>query len=245
VVVIDGDADYRLLLTVALRGRPDLTLAGEATTVEEGARLVGQLAPTLVLLDVSRGNVDLAEAVTRLTDAAPGTSIVALSASDRTGPGALPAPGGLAGRLSKAVPPSRLASELLALSRPVVEKVLDRSRVDLPAELESARQARRFIEEALGAWDAMALADAARLLVSELVGNAVGHAQSTVELEAVLLEDRIRVEVSDDNDERLRRRASTDFDLSGRGIAIVEAMAQSWGVRDRGIGKTVWFELAR
>lgn len=245
VLVIDGDPDYCLVVRMALDGHRRLMVVGEAFTVDDGLLMAEKLTPEVVLLDVTRCASGLGEVVPRLTEAVPHAAIIATSAGNGsgTGPG-LPA-GGLVGHLSKSVPPSLLPEKILELSAPTTEMVLDTAGAHLAAEPDSARLARRFVEATLAGWDCDELVEPARLLVSELVGNAVGHAQSTVDLVVVLLEDRVRVEVTDDCDQRLRRRASQELDLSGRGIAIVETLSQSWGVRDRDVGKTVWFELPR
>lgn len=87
--------------------------------------------------------------------------------------------------------------------------------------------------------------DAAVLLTSETVTNAFTHGRSEARLCAlpVARGRRVRVEVSDD-DSRHPHRAPRDEDsLSGRGLALVDALAASWGVRDDRYGKTVWFEV--
>ncbi len=85
--------------------------------------------------------------------------------------------------------------------------------------------------------------DAAVLLTSETVTNAFTHGRSEARLCAVARGARVRVEVADD-DSRHPQRAERDEDsLSGRGLALVEALAAAWGVRDDRYGKTVWFEV--
>ncbi|MFF1376464.1 ATP-binding protein [Streptomyces sp. NPDC058308] len=94
------------------------------------------------------------------------------------------------------------------------------------------------------------LADTVRTLVSEIVTNAVTHTGSpTIDLETVVLRDGVRVVVHDD-------RAVTEplaaLDVSrdserGRGLLLVQALADAWGVasaaRAQEGGKNVWFEL--
>ena len=87
--------------------------------------------------------------------------------------------------------------------------------------------------------------DAAVLLTSETVTNAFTHGRSEARLCAVPVARgrRVRVEVADD-DSRHPQRAPRDEDsLSGRGLALVEALAVCWGVRDDRYGKTVWCEV--
>jgi anti-sigma regulatory factor (Ser/Thr protein kinase) len=84
-----------------------------------------------------------------------------------------------------------------------------------------------------------------KLLVSELVGNAVSYARSDVEVSVKLLPDRLRIEVADESADRVRRRSADGASVSGRGLAVVESLAESWGVAPRRGGKVVWFELPR
>ena len=88
------------------------------------------------------------------------------------------------------------------------------------------------------------MCDAAVLLTSETVTNAIIHGGTSVMLTVCARQDGVRVEVSDGNrSQPLLQRADLDS-LGGRGLGIVTATAARWGVSDLQIGKTVWFELA-
>jgi hypothetical protein len=84
--------------------------------------------------------------------------------------------------------------------------------------------------------------EAAELMTSELATNCVRHAHTDFELE-VDYGSEIRVEVRDTGPGHPVRRAPEPPEPSGRGLLIVEAMADSWGVVPRASGKTVWFTL--
>ena len=105
-------------------------------------------------------------------------------------------------------------------------------------------EARRALESLNGDIDASLLPDV-KLLVSELVTNAVLHARSEIEVGVHLLADRLRIEVGDSSDTLVRRRAAADDEGSGRGMTMVDGLAQAWGVDARPGGKVVWFELPR
>ncbi|GAA3834893.1 ATP-binding protein [Streptomyces phyllanthi] len=92
-------------------------------------------------------------------------------------------------------------------------------------------------------------ADAARLLVSELVTNVHLHtASQAVRLETVVRHDRVRVSVYDDAPviEPHPKPPGAQAE-SGRGLVLLSGLAQEWGVglgdESRGTGKRVWFEL--
>ena len=145
------------------------------------------------------------------------------------------------------MPPSRLSEEILLLAGMLdtVGDALDMAAARLSPEPPSAARARRFVEETLARWQCEDLLDTVKLLVSELVGNAVAYARSDVEVAVKLLPDRLRIEVADESADWLRRRAAPGDAVSGRGIDVVETLAESWGVTPRRGGKAVWFELPR
>jgi anti-sigma regulatory factor (Ser/Thr protein kinase) len=110
---------------------------------------------------------------------------------------------------------------------------------------QAAGLARRTTREVLVAWRLAHLEETAALLVSELVTNAVRHARDT---DAIVLILRtagtcLRIEVQDGDACWPQPRTPTRFDESGFGFALVEALADKWGVRETGTGKAVWVEL--
>lgn len=97
--------------------------------------------------------------------------------------------------------------------------------------------------EALAAASAEHLWDEVALAVSEVVTNAVVHAGSHVGLRAFVTSTGVRVEV-DDNSSHLpvvRRYAASAG--TGRGLHLVDACVDAWGVTPTASGKTVWFEI--
>ena len=86
------------------------------------------------------------------------------------------------------------------------------------------------------------LAEAAELMASELATNCVRHAKTDFEL-TVEVEGEIRVEVRDVNHGRPTVRSPELGDPSGRGLRIVQALSDAWGVTPSSEGKIVWFAL--
>ena len=116
----------------------------------------------------------------------------------------------------------------------------------LPAHPTSARRARRFVVDAVHRlhWDAVA--EIAELLVSELVSNAVLHAGTELRLRVTADGLCLRVEVMDASPAPALRRSYSESSTTGRGLALVEALAARWGSDPVvGDGKSVWFELDR
>jgi anti-sigma regulatory factor (Ser/Thr protein kinase) len=107
---------------------------------------------------------------------------------------------------------------------------------------EAVPAARLFVRAALSdqpEW----IADAAELMASELATNCVRHAHTDFEL-TVESDGHIRVEVRDTGSGRPRLLSPAPRDESGRGLQIVEAMSDAWGVRSAADGKAVWFMLS-
>jgi len=99
------------------------------------------------------------------------------------------------------------------------------------------------------------LADTAELLATEILTNALQHTGGGAVLTATLSpgpEHRLRVEVRDSAAQRLRSpvpagagrgAAGGEYATSGRGLILVQALADAWGTNADGAGKVVWFEL--
>lgn len=116
----------------------------------------------------------------------------------------------------------------------------------LPAELSSVRTARGFVQARCAELElADERCDDALLLTSELVTNAVLHGRSEVCVELAARGDVVRIAVLDENSRHPMPVTQDPDALDGRGLALVEALADRWGVEDRPMGKAVWFELGR
>jgi two-component sensor histidine kinase len=119
------------------------------------------------------------------------------------------------------------------------------ARVDLPPVVTSVPLARHVTLEILRGWDAGHDPDDAALLISELVSNVVDHAgsETTLTLELALAGEWLRLSVADGSAIRPVVRELRQEEPRGRGLQLVEAIAQRWGVEDHHGGKRVWFEL--
>lgn len=108
--------------------------------------------------------------------------------------------------------------------------------------LESVPAARLFVRDVLRG-QARDVLDAAELMTSELATNCVQHAQTCFELAIEAAQREIRVEVRDVGSGRPTRQSPGPTDRTGRGLLIVEAMSDKWGIEPSSQGKTVWFTL--
>jgi len=112
------------------------------------------------------------------------------------------------------------------------------------ADLKAVPEARRALREFLIRRGRTACSDTAELLTSELVTNALIHTDNDAVLTATVSSHKLRVEVRDFARRRPRLRAPDVEDgTHGRGLVLVQSLADAWGVRAHGVGKSVWFEL--
>ncbi|AJF64932.1 regulatory protein [Streptomyces vietnamensis] len=107
----------------------------------------------------------------------------------------------------------------------------------------SAGHMRRILRMFLTRWELDQLSDSATLALTELVANVVRHVPGR-RCSVLLLREPygLRVEVADAVAGTLIAKAADPLDESGRGLALVEAVTERWGVDEKGDGKTVWFE---
>lgn len=114
----------------------------------------------------------------------------------------------------------------------------------LPLGLASAREARCLVRRAVEADVGEETLDTIELLTSEVVTNALLHA-GTPPLVVVARRGRtVRVTVEDHSPMWPTIHDAPEGSASGRGVALVDALASSWGVeRLTDNAKRVWFEV--
>ncbi|MFE3516477.1 ATP-binding protein [Streptomyces sp. NPDC059166] len=85
----------------------------------------------------------------------------------------------------------------------------------------------------------------AELLLSELVTNALIHTRNGAVVTVTEAPGRLRVEVRDfvPGQEPAPYVPNADDGTHGRGLILVQSLADSWGVTAQALGKVVWFEL--
>lgn len=123
---------------------------------------------------------------------------------------------------------------------------LEISRSVRRADLKAVGEVRRSLRELLRHRCRADAAEVAELLVTELVTNALVHTEQGAEVSASLAAARLRVEVRDYASRRpLPYVPTADDGTHGRGLVLVQALADAWGVDvvEPGRGKVVWFEL--
>ncbi|MCZ0209568.1 SpoIIE family protein phosphatase [Streptomyces sp. UMAF16] len=131
-----------------------------------------------------------------------------------------------------------------ATAGPPVRRTLLSVAQDEPDRIAEARQ---HLRELLHDWASPDQVDSAVLLVSEMVTNVLVHTDADALLLAEVLcgegGRRLRAEVFDTGDDLPHKRRPGELASSGRGLMLIELLADAWGVAPRGEGKSIWFEL--
>ncbi|MFI5865250.1 ATP-binding protein [Streptomyces sp. NPDC051546] len=114
-----------------------------------------------------------------------------------------------------------------------------------PAEVGRARRWARSRLAGCGIGDDEPLAETLILLISELVTNAVVHTGCPAVLRMLFGEPGVRVEVADASDRAPSPRQASGEDTGGRGLELVDGLADRWGWQREGAGKRIWCEIDR
>jgi anti-sigma regulatory factor (Ser/Thr protein kinase) len=111
-------------------------------------------------------------------------------------------------------------------------------------EVSSVRAARRFVVAELAA-ESKQTVELAALVTSELATNAVIHGASRFDVDVRAERSAVRIEVTDWGPGDPATTMTPAYGVSGRGLRIVEELADDWGWARAGDAKTVWVLLPR
>lgn len=129
-----------------------------------------------------------------------------------------------------------------------VEKVaaVPAIRISLPQTAASPAEARHLVSRFAAENDLDGESGATLLVLSELVTNAVLHGAEPIEVCVTRDGDLVRIEVSDGGPraDGVVPRTQDDARPGGRGLHIVNSLAQRWGTTETEDGKTVWAEIS-
>lgn len=116
--------------------------------------------------------------------------------------------------------------------------------LSIPHDPRAVSVVRATIRSILAAARLNCMVDTVELLVSEVVTNAYRHSPTETYVSMQRTPEDFRVTVWDHGPGTPKSRTPADSDEGGRGLGIVEACADEWGVRDYPHGKAVWFSIA-
>ncbi|MGW2353509.1 SpoIIE family protein phosphatase [Actinacidiphila glaucinigra] len=113
---------------------------------------------------------------------------------------------------------------------------------DLTADPSAVSAARKHVTAQLTAWNLDEATPTTVLIVSELVTNAIRHAQPPLYLRLIRCDTSLTCEVTDGSTTTPHLRRARTLDESGRGLFIVAQLTCRWGTRHHPQGKTIWAE---
>jgi anti-sigma regulatory factor (Ser/Thr protein kinase) len=113
--------------------------------------------------------------------------------------------------------------------------------VHLPSDVASLGQGRRFVARTLRDWNVdESRIEPVMLVANELVANAIVHAGSAPVLSLAESGADLLLRVSDESRALPVPQAPTVDEAGGRGLMLVEALCDRWGIDTDGAGKSVW-----
>jgi anti-sigma regulatory factor (Ser/Thr protein kinase) len=113
----------------------------------------------------------------------------------------------------------------------------------LPGDATAASVGRRLAVGLIEDWNRQPASDDVELVVSELVTNAISHTTDGCVLTIRLDGQSVLVQVRDEGGGAVRRRVPHRGRPGGRGLTIVDAVSDSWGVEEHVNGKVVWSRM--
>ena len=114
---------------------------------------------------------------------------------------------------------------------------------DVPADPAVVAEARARTARQLAIWGLEDITFTTELLVSELVTNAIRHAQDPIQLR-IILDGDLSCEVFDGSSSAPQLRRADRYDEGGRGLMLVAQLADRWGTRHTSSGKIIWAQQA-
>jgi anti-sigma regulatory factor (Ser/Thr protein kinase) len=201
--------------------------------------LAEQLRPDVVVLDLGLPDIAGREVLSRVRAHAPQSKVVVFSGLETTDRA------WIKDHAEGFVLKDSDLGYLIDLLESVGRHSDTQAEIELPDDLCSVADARRFVKQRLRDWGIDEPVDDALLVVSELAANALTHAHSSYSIRLSATSNVLRIEVDDSGAGTPEPQPLTETEEHGRGLHLVDALAASWGMEsgDSG-GKRVWAELA-
>jgi PAS domain S-box-containing protein len=159
------------------------------------------------------------------------------------GPGGPPSPDEVCDRLVAKLAPEQGDDDAALLVARTCALPPDRVVTwDVPAEPSAVSDLRGRAARQAEVWGLDELTFTTELLVSELVTNAIRHAQPPIQLR-MILDTALSCEISDASMTAPHHRRAARYDEGGRGLMLVARLATHWGTRYSRTGKTIWAQL--
>lgn len=239
VVLVDDVPEARALVRTVLRLQGDFRVVGEASTGAEGVAVVERRQPQIVVLDLGLSDLSGMQVLTRLREVSPRSRIVVFT-------GRATVDARWIGERAAAYVTKDEPDRLLEVLESLPTEVDDVPSIHLPGGPQSLSVARAYARSRVRACGVEQLSEDAVLVVSELAANAVEHARSDFDLRVGCPEHphgAVRIEVRDNGHGTPEPGNGDQTSERGRGLFIVSALCDAWGVEAVSGGKMVWAEI--
>jgi CheY-like chemotaxis protein len=238
VLLVDDVPELRAVLRQRLRLRGGFEVVAD---VGDGASAVTAATlhqPDLVVLDLGLPDLAGQEVLTGVRAAAPGAQIVVYTGSVSRENFAL------THEVDGYVPKDQDVTYLVELLVQLTARGRQAASLRLGPHTADVALARGFLVAHCERWGCVDLLDDAQLVVTELVTNALVHGGSHCDLAIVYRDRWLRIEIQDFGSGGPDLQAVDVESEGGRGLLIVSAMTESWGVQPLPAeGKVIWAEL--
>jgi DNA-binding NarL/FixJ family response regulator len=240
VLLVDDATELLPVLRQSLRLNGGFNVVAEATDAAGAIAAARRYQPDIVVLDLGLPDLSGSAALTSIREAAPTAQIVIFSGAHSADREAL------APRADAYVGKEQEIDGLLQQLIKIGEREHLSASLELSSEPSSISAARHFLDTLCAQWECGDILPEARIIVSELVTNAVLHAGTKCEVRVTLTsDDALRIEVTDHGHGELPVPQQPDPNaLHGRGLLIVSVISSAWGIEAvRGNGNLVWSVL--
>lgn len=240
VVLVDDVPEVRRLVRTALRFRGGFEVVGEAGDGSEAVNLAAQQQPDVVVLDLGLPDLAGRDVLAGIRERSPMSKVVIFSGTETTDRAQL------AQQVEGFVLKDDDLDYLIDLLETLGSARQHHATIDLQRDLGSVIQARRFVRETFAGWGISRAVDDALIVVSELVTNAITHADSPCQVRLSIDDTSVRVEVLDDGVGTPDPQPPSPTSEHGRGLHLISALTAAWGIEQiPDDGKIVWAELPR
>jgi CheY-like chemotaxis protein len=237
ILLVEDVDELRSVVKQVIGLRAGLEVVGEAGDGRSAIELAGALQPDVVVLDLGLPDLAGREVLTALRAAAPGAQVVIYSGThtaDRRD---------LAQRAEGYVSKDREVTYLVDLLADISRRHYKAAYQAFEGELTDVGRAREFLRAQCSVWGCGRVLDNALVVLSELVSNAIVHVRGRVAVRLVLVDNVLRMEVTDAGGGAPDLQAPGPGEDHGRGLLLVNGLSASWGVDTLADGKCVWAEV--